>query len=370
VSPTPLPDLGCLFEAAPDAYLVLAVDAPRFTVAAATDAYLHIATAQREQIVGRSLFEAFPDSLGDPHATAVGSLRSSLDRVLRERAPHAMPPQKYGIRRRDGSFAERFWRTLNSPVFDGQRRVTHKYAARILFPDGTPVPPDQLVSSRVLRTGEPVIGAEFLIERAGGSRIPILGSAAALRGADGSVIGAVGVFQDISERMRAEEAIRSRERLLSSIFELLPVGLWIADEQGRCVRMNPAAIRIWGRHHAGVTDYQSASAWWADTGEPVSAHEWPLVRALQGEHVLDKVIRIQTADAAEKTIASSALPLVDGDGRVIGACVVKHDISDLKRAEERLRQAIRSRDEVLGIVAHVRCRASHMRSDGKGVPLR
>ena len=66
------------------------------------------------------------------------------------------------------------------------------------------------------------------------------------------MIGAVGVFQDVSERMRAEEAIRSRERLLSGIFEILPIGLWIADERGKFVRGNAAAVKVWAGRREGL----------------------------------------------------------------------------------------------------------------------
>lgn len=83
-----------------------------------------------------------------------------------------------------------------------------QYANRLLFLDGTPVPPDQLVSSRVLRSGETVLGAEFLIAHPDGTRIPILGSAAPIHNAEGKRIGGIGMFQDVSERMKAEEAIR------------------------------------------------------------------------------------------------------------------------------------------------------------------
>jgi len=99
-----------------------------------------------------------------------------------------------------------------------------QYASRILFRDGSPVPPEQLVSARVLRSGETVTAEEYLIERQDGSRIPILGSAAPIRDADDCIIGGVGVFQDISERMRMEEAIRANERLLQDIIGILPVG--------------------------------------------------------------------------------------------------------------------------------------------------
>lgn len=95
-----------------------------------------------------------------------------------------------------------------------------QYANRLLFLDGSPVPPDQLISSRVLRTGETVLGAEFLIEHPDGTRIPILGSAAPIHNAEGKQVGGIGLFQDVSERMQAEEAIRTGAQQLRRALQL------------------------------------------------------------------------------------------------------------------------------------------------------
>jgi PAS domain S-box-containing protein len=229
-----------------------------------------------------------------------------------------------------------------------------QYAGRILFPNGTPVPRERLASARVLGSGETVVGEEYLIERPDGSRVPILGSAAPIRDGEGRVTGGVGVFQDISERMRAVEVIRKNERLLDGIFDLLPVGVWIADETGRIVRTNPAGLRVWaGARYVGVEQFGEYKAWWADTGELITADQWALARALtKGETSIGELIRIQCFDGTFKTIINSALPLHDEQGKFAGAIVVNEDVTGLKEIEEALRRAVRAHEEVLGIVAH------------------
>jgi PAS domain S-box-containing protein len=229
-----------------------------------------------------------------------------------------------------------------------------QYASRVLFLDGTPVPRERLPSTRVLGSGETVVGEEYLIERPDGSRVPILGSAAPIRDGEGRVTGGVGVFQDISERMRAAEVIRKNERLLDGIFDLLPVGVWIADETGRIVRTNPAGLRVWaGARYVGVDEFAEYKAWWADTGELITADQWALARALtKGETSIGELIRIQCFDGTFKTIINSALPLHDEQGKFAGAIVVNEDVTGLKEVEEALRRAVRAHEEVLGIVAH------------------
>ena len=66
------PDFRALFEAAPGLYLVLRTDAPRFTIEAASDAYMRATLTTRDGpggLVGRAMFEAFPDPPDDPPGT-------------------------------------------------------------------------------------------------------------------------------------------------------------------------------------------------------------------------------------------------------------------------------------------------------------
>jgi signal transduction histidine kinase len=118
-------DFRSLFEAAPGALLVMTPDPPAFTIVAVNDAYLRATMTRREDILGRGLFEVFPDNPNDPQATGARNLRRSLDAVLRNGAPDTMAVQKYDIRRPTGEFEERYWSPVNSPVLDAKGAITH-----------------------------------------------------------------------------------------------------------------------------------------------------------------------------------------------------------------------------------------------------
>jgi signal transduction histidine kinase len=113
-------DFHRIFESCPGLYLILC---PDWTIAAVSNAYLQATMTRREQILGRHVFEVFPDNPADTHANGVAKLRASLERALRDRRPDTMPVQRYDIRRTDGSFEERFWCPLNTPVLDEQGQV-------------------------------------------------------------------------------------------------------------------------------------------------------------------------------------------------------------------------------------------------------
>ncbi len=77
-----------------------------------TDAYLRATMTSRDEILGRDIFEVFPDNPDDPTASGVSNLRASLDRVRTSLVPDTMPVQKYNIRRAEsegGGFEERYW---------------------------------------------------------------------------------------------------------------------------------------------------------------------------------------------------------------------------------------------------------------------
>ncbi|MBS1603793.1 MAG: response regulator [Bacteroidetes bacterium] len=115
---TDIRDFQLLFESTPDLYLVLS---PDLRIVAANDARLRATNTTRDQIIGKPLFEVFPDNPDDPAATGVNNLRASLHRVQDTKAPDAMAVQKYDIPRpasEGGGFEERYWSPLNTPVLN------------------------------------------------------------------------------------------------------------------------------------------------------------------------------------------------------------------------------------------------------------
>jgi signal transduction histidine kinase/ActR/RegA family two-component response regulator len=119
------PEFRTLFEAAPGLYLVLD---PDFRIVAVSDTYLAATMTVREEIVGRGIFDVFPDNPDDPEATGVGNLRASLERVCFRQVPDTMAVQKYDIRRpadEGGGFEIRYWSPRNSPVLDENKRLVY-----------------------------------------------------------------------------------------------------------------------------------------------------------------------------------------------------------------------------------------------------
>src|SRR5215467_5203811 len=86
--------------AAPGAFLVLLPDAPRFTIVAASDAYLRTTLMERHHTIGRGLFEVLPGNPADPTAPGIRHLSASLLRVLDSNSLDTIAIQKDDLRRR------------------------------------------------------------------------------------------------------------------------------------------------------------------------------------------------------------------------------------------------------------------------------
>lgn len=111
-----------LFEEIPDLYLLLS---PELTIITASNAYLKASFTTKENIVGKHLFEVFPDNPDDPSATGTFNLKKSLDFVIANKQPHAMALQKYDIRMSNGTFKEKYWDPLNKPILNEQNEVIY-----------------------------------------------------------------------------------------------------------------------------------------------------------------------------------------------------------------------------------------------------
>lgn len=103
-----------LFESLPGLFLILDIN---FNVIAATDAYLATTLTKREEIVGKNVFDVFPENPKDPN-TSRQRLTESLNLAVSSKEPNKMPTIKYDIQNDNNEFVERWWNVYNVPVVE------------------------------------------------------------------------------------------------------------------------------------------------------------------------------------------------------------------------------------------------------------
>jgi PAS domain S-box-containing protein len=169
-----------------------------------------------------------------------------------------------------------------------------------------------------------------------------------VRDPKGRVIGVVEVGYDISQAGQAEEETRrlhemvARERdRLSALLRSISDEIWFADSEGRFVLVNPSGVAEFGLHPEEVVDVKELAARLEvlrPDGTPRPVEEAPPLRALKGEsvkNVEEIILSPATGEARHRQVSSS--PVKNADGKIVGSVSVVRDITEMKLAEERIR---------------------------------
>jgi len=149
--------------------------------------------------------------------------------------------------------------------------------------------------------------------------------------------GALVFVRDITERKGAEAALRQEQALFNNLASTIPDLIYFKDRKSRFVRINEAMVRFFGLRSApevvGKTDFDFFSeehAWQAyedeqrvmSTGEPLIGLEeketWP--------------------DGHVTWASTTKVPLRDADGNITGLVGISRNITERRRAEERIRE--------------------------------
>jgi PAS domain S-box-containing protein len=110
-------DIPCLF---------LLPDSPKFTVIDANDAFLRSSGMKLEQVVGRNMFDFFPQAGGEDSQKRVKAFRSALENAFRLKKPSKMRLQRYDVQIDQQAAPEiKFWNSDTVPILDANNKVLY-----------------------------------------------------------------------------------------------------------------------------------------------------------------------------------------------------------------------------------------------------
>ncbi len=202
-------------------------------------------------------------------------------------------------------------------------------------PDGESIEFDSTPVAGALRTGKRVIGAELVIERPDGSRVPVLINVEPLKDKSGRVIGAVCSFQELTARKRVEEALRASEAELQSVINRTPFMLV------RCGR--DLTYRFISKAYAHLIDRRRDEVVGKTIAEALGAESYGRLRpyigkVLKGEAV-DFECELDFPTAGRRRLAIAYRPELDLKGKVGGWIASLLDVTE-QRAGEQARQRL------------------------------
>jgi PAS domain S-box-containing protein len=173
---------------------------------------------------------------------------------------------------------------------------------------------------------------EYSLLRKDGSSFPGEVAASLIRDAHGKPKGFIAVTRDISERKRAEEALRESEAKYRQIFENVQDIFYRTDAQGIITEISPSVER-YGYTREGLIGTQVL-----DVYEDPEERSRLLEALFERGEVVDYEIHLKTGDGRAAPTSVSTRLLRDADGTFAGAEGILRDIGERKRAEEALRE--------------------------------
>ena len=198
---------------------------------------------------------------------------------------------------------------------------------------GPATEPHRWALARALTKGESTLHETLEIESQDGFRKTLRNSAMPVRDNDGRILGAIVLNEDITDRVRAEDALRQNHALLSAIMDTAIDIIFVKDRMGRYLHMNQAGARALGMTVNEVIGWNDYALWPSDLAASCQIADGRVLET--GETVM--VEETATFDGKTTVYLTIKSPYRDPEGRVIGVIGVSRDITERKQAEEALR---------------------------------
>jgi len=157
--------------------------------------------------------------------------------------------------------------------------------------------------------------------------------------------------QDITERKKAEDALRESRTKLEAALDSMTDAMFISDAEGRFIDFNDAFATF---HRFGSKDecpttlsaYREILDVFTDNGNPAPPDVWAVSRALRGERVTNAEYILRRRDTGESWVGSYSFgPIRDKNGTIVGSVVISRDVTEQKQAEVEFQQALARAEE-------------------------
>ena len=185
--------------------------------------------------------------------------------------------------------------------------------------------------------------------RKDGRRIPVSLSVTTECDDDGEITGFLGVATDVTERLRAEAAVKAERDFSAAVIDTAGSLVMVLDAEGRIQRFNRACEQLTGRTEAEMRGAALTEFALAHDGEPVDG---ALPRRHAGDFPIAFEVEWIDGDREPRLIAWSNTCLVGPDGEIEHIVAAGTDITDRREALRQAMEASRAKSEFLANMSH------------------
>lgn len=181
---------------------------------------------------------------------------------------------------------------------------------------------------------------EFVLKTKNGEKVPVLISSSPIIREKEIIIGIVCIIKDIREIKHAERELRKEKRLFDTFMDYIPDSIYFKDNELKFVRVNRVKAEHSGRtpeEMVGLTDFdlfseKVAKKTFLDDTEVMTTGN-PIIGKLE------KIIRLDKKSPYWDSVTK--VPWYDNNGQIIGLVGISRDVSQYKKAADRLRKLSR-----------------------------
>lgn len=209
-------------------------------------------------------------------------------------------------------------------------------ACAVYASDGRQLPREEWSLARMFRHRNAGPPEEFIVERPNGECRTVVSHPQLLHDPTGTLIGAINVLVDITERQQAERARLEIEERFRALAQHAPVGIFQTDARGECCFVNEQWCRM-----AGLDGDDARGRGWLAAVHPDDRQrvegEWQ--GAIQNGRPFACEYRFMRSDGVVTWLQASAIDFRDANGVALGHIGTVVDITERKTAEFALRES-------------------------------
>lgn len=238
---SPSKDALRVLKCAPNRYLVLSVD---LFILTASDLYLEATETTLETIVGRHIFDAFPDNPNIADIEGVNNVNFSLQEVLRTKKMHQLPVIRYDVpeQNRPGAFIEKYWHASHTPVLteDGEIGFIIQLANNVT---------EQVLTAKALK----------VIEQQNSDTKALL----------------TRVTKEMTEQVKARQETERMSNQLRLAVKAAKIGTWFIQPESKALTYNENLAVIFGYEGNAPMTYEQA------IGQVTEEYRSPILNAIE-----------------------------------------------------------------------------------------